>query len=167
MSGTPVNTTENRPSIAIIVAMTRNGVIGRDGRIPWDLPEDRRLFRQLTIGHAVIMGRRTFDSLPAALPGRHNIVVSSTRKYCPGAVTVRSLLEGVALGKRLGEKIFIIGGVELYRQALPLADTLYISWVEGDDPGDRLFPAMDWSGWEIVETTGHAGFQHAIYRRAN
>lgn len=165
MSTIPDTVTDQRPPVAIVVAMTRAGVIGRDGHLPWDLPEDRRLFRQLTVGHTVIMGRRTFASLPAPLPDRHNIVVSRTLRHCPGAITVQSFVEGLALGRQLGGKIFVIGGVELYRQALPLADTLYISWIEDDCPGDSCFPTLDLSGWEIVATSAHAGFQHAVYRR--
>lgn len=165
MNVTPANATEHRPPVAIIVAMTRAGVIGRAGQIPWDLPEDRRLFRRLTIGHTVIMGRRTFESLPVALPGRNNIVVSGTLKHYPGTATVRNFLEGMALGSRLGEKIFIIGGSELYQQALPLADTLHISWVEGDYAGDRFFPTVEPSDWEILEETSYPGFRHAVYRR--
>ncbi len=146
--------------------MTRDGVIGRDGRIPWDLPDDRKLFRKLTEGNTVIMGRLTFESLPAPLANRHNIVVSRSLVQLEGATVCRRFLDGVALGWQLGRPIFVIGGVELYRKALPIADTLHISWVEGNHKGDRRFPALDLTAWEVVEAVDYPGFQHVVYRRA-
>ena len=155
-----------RPPIAIVVAMTRNGVIGQAGRLPWDLPADRRLFRQLTTGNTVIMGRLTFASLPGALAERHNLVVSRTSQRLPGATVCPGFRDALAVGWRLGRPIFVIGGVELYRQALPIADTLHVSWVDGDYPGDRHFPPFDQAAWQPVATTAYPGFQHVVYRRA-
>ena len=155
----------SRPPLGIVVAMTRDGVIGMGGTIPWDLPEDRRLFRRLTEGNTVIMGRRTFESLPAPLPRRHNIVLSCTPRLLAGATACASFREALATGWRLGRPVFVVGGVELYRKALPIADTLHISWVEGDYAGDRFFPSMDFSAWEVVATTGYVGFEHTAYRR--
>lgn len=146
--------------------MTRRGVIGRDGGLPWDLPADRQLFRRLTEGNTVIMGRLTFESLPAALANRHNIVISRAGGPFAGAATCRSFLEAIALGWRLGRPIYIIGGVELYRKALPLATTLHVSWVEDDHPGDRRFPPLDLAAWTAVSITDYPGFRHAVYRRA-
>ena len=155
-----------RPTMAIVVAMTRNGVIGRSGSLPWDLPADRRLFRRLTTGNTVIMGRLTFASLPGSLAQRHNLVVSRTSQRLPGATVCPGFHEALAAGCRLGRPIFVIGGVELYRQALPVADTLHVSWVEGDYPGDRRFPPCDPAAWQPVATTAYPGFQHVVYRRA-
>jgi dihydrofolate reductase len=153
------------PPLAIIVAMARNRVIGRDGRLPWDLPADRRLFRRLTVGNTVIMGRLTFASLPGALPDRHNLVVSRTSRPLPGATVCSGFDEALAVARGLGRPIFVIGGVELYRTALPLADTLHISWVEGDYRGDRYFPAIDFDTWQPVSDTAHPGFRHVVYCR--
>jgi dihydrofolate reductase len=155
-----------RPTIGIVVAMTRNRVIGQAGRLPWDLPADRRLFRQLTTGNTVIMGRLTFASLPGALPERHNLVVSRTVQRLPGATVCPSFLDALAVACRLGRPIFVIGGVELYRQALPIADTLHVSWVDGDYPGDRHFPPFDPAAWLPGTPTTYPGFQHISYRRA-
>ena len=165
MSIAPDHLQDRHPPLAIIVAMTRDGVIGRGGTLPWDLPADRRLFRDLTVGNTVIMGRSTFESLPAPLPHRHNLVLS--RKPCQyaGMTVCRGFLEAVALGWRLGRPIFVIGGVELYRRALPVADTLHISWVAGDPAGDRHFPPFDLAAWQAVESTDYPGFQHVTYRR--
>jgi dihydrofolate reductase len=155
-----------RPPLGIVVAMTRDGVIGERGGMPWDLPADRRLFRQLTAGNTVIMGRLTFESLPAALPDRHNIVLSRSADHFPEATACRGFLEAVSLGWRLGRPLFIIGGAGVYRKALPLADFLHISWVTGVFSGDRRFPPFDLAAWEIVSTADHPGFQYVVYRRA-
>ena len=154
-----------RPALAIIVAMTVERVIGSDGRIPWDLPADRRLFRKLTEGNTVIMGRATFNSLPAPLPTRHNIVISRTADNLEGATVCRGFLNGLSQGWRLGRPMFIIGGVELYRKALPIADILHVSWVAGSYAGDRHFPPFDLAAWAPVEDTAYPGFRHITYRR--
>jgi len=154
------------PPLAIIVAMTKDRVIGREGRLPWDLAADRRLFRSLTVGNTVIMGRLTFASLPGALPDRHNLVVSRSCRQLPGATLCPSLDQALAVATRLGQPIFVIGGVELYRQALPLADVLHVSWVEGDYHGDRCFPAFSLDEWRPVSDTAYPGFRHVTYQRA-
>lgn len=154
-----------RPPLGIVVAMTRAGVIGDQGGLPWDLPADRRLFRQLTRGNTVIMGRLTFASLPAALPDRHNIVLSRRVDHFPGATACRSFLDGIALGWRRGQPIFVIGGTDVYRKALPVADSLHISWVTGEFSGDRRFPPFDLTAWRIVSTADYPGFRHVVYRR--
>jgi len=145
--------------------MTRGGVIGRAGGIAWDLPADRQLFRRLTTGNTVIMGRATYLSLPGTLPHRHNLVVSRSSCRLPGVTVCATFTEALATANRLGRPIFVIGGVEIYRQALAVADTLHVSWVEGDYPGDRFFPTGDLSAWTPVSSTTHPGFQHVIYRR--
>lgn len=155
------------PPLAIVVAMTKARVIGREGRLPWDLAADRRLFRSLTVGNTVIMGRLTFASLPGALPDRHNLVVSRSCRQLPGATLCPSLDQALAVATRLGRPIFVIGGVELYRQALPLADTVHVSWVEGSYPGDRCFPPFPVDPWQAVAVTGYPGFQYVIYHRAD
>ena len=153
------------PPLAIIVAMTRDRVIGRDGRLPWDLPADRQLFRRLTLGNSVIMGRLTFASLPGALPERHNLVVSRTCLQLPGATVCPDFAAALAVGRQLGRPLFVIGGVGLYRHALPLADTVHVSWVEGSYPGDRRFPPFPAAPWQPVATAGYPGFDYVIYRR--
>ena len=165
MPTAPEHLQDRHPPLAIIVAMTRDGVIGRDGGLPWDLPADRQLFRGLTEGNTVIMGRSTFESLSSPLPHRHNLVLSRSPRPYAGATGCRSFLEAMTLGWRLGRPIFVIGGVELYRQALAIADTLHISWVEADHAGDRCFPPFDLAAWEAVESIDYPGFQYVVYRR--
>src|SRR5512147_2937609 len=99
---------DQQQALAIVVAMTAAGVIGRDGSLPWDLPADRRLFRQLTLGGAVIMGRRTFESLPAPLAGRLNIVVTSSNRHSPGVETAPDMATALELARRSGRPTFVI-----------------------------------------------------------
>ncbi|MEW6165236.1 MAG: dihydrofolate reductase [Pseudomonadota bacterium] len=136
-------------ALVIIVAMARNGVIGRDNALPWHLPEDLKRFKQLTMGHAVIMGRKTWESLPEKfrpLPGRRNIVVTRNAGYAaPGATVVHSLEEAEKVSP--GGTAFIIGGAELYAHALPRATRLEITEIDADIEGDARFPAFDRAQW--------------------
>lgn len=139
-----------RQALALIAAVASNGVIGRDGKLPWRLPEDMRRFRALTTGHTVIMGRRTWDSLARALPERQNIVV--TRRdgvAATGAIAVRSL-EAALAEVQCPPPAFCIGGGELYRAALPLARIAYVTEIEREFDGDATFPALDPAEW--IET---------------
>lgn len=149
--------------IIILVAMTEGRVIGRDNAIPWHIPDELRLFRRLTLGHAVLMGRRTFASIGQPLPQRRNLVLSRTLPATPGVEICRSFAE--ALERIPAGKLFIIGGRSLYAEALPIADFLRISWVAGDYPGDVRFPAFSLAGWEAVATVEHPQFRHVCYRR--
>jgi len=149
----------------ILVAMTKDRVIGREGRIPWHISEELRLFRDLTVGHAVLMGRRTFESIGHPLPGRLNIVLSRTLEPTPGVVVCAGLREGLAEGDARGGKTFIIGGRQVYEEALPIADTLRISWIPGHYAGDVYFPPFSLSDWEEIGSLDYPGFRHASYRR--
>ena len=136
--------------VAIVAAVARNGVIGHRNRMPWHLPEDLRRFRQLTLGHAVIMGRRTFESIGKPLAGRNNIVVTRspvwTRSGCHAAHSLETAL--AAVHER--EDAFVIGGAQIYALALPVASRLYISEIERDFEGDAFFPEFDRSRWREV-----------------
>jgi dihydrofolate reductase len=135
------------PEVALIAAVAANGVIGADNRLPWRLPDDLKRFRALTTGHAVIMGRKTWESLPHALPQRQNIVVTRQRGYvAAGAEVAHSFAEALAL-VRLPEPVFCIGGGELYRAALPLAATLHLTEIAREFEGDALFPPIDRHQW--------------------
>jgi dihydrofolate reductase len=128
--------------ISIIAAMSRNRVIGRGGAIPWKIPEDLRRFRELTLGHTVIMGRRTFESIGRPLAGRRNIVVTHQQNYSrEGIVVVHSLAEAFKSSGTDGE-LFICGGSEIYRQALPLCSRIYLTLVDLDIEGDTYFPLV-------------------------
>jgi len=136
--------------IALIAAVARNGVIGVDNRLPWRLPDDLKRFKTLTTGHSIIMGRRTWESLGKALPYRQNIVVTRSEDLrAPGAQLVASLDAGLAIAV-LPEPIFIIGGESLYRAALPIADTLYLTEIDRDFSGDARFPQFERARWRVL-----------------
>lgn len=145
--------------LSIIVAVAENGVIGRDNRIPWRLSGDLKRFRSLTTGHYLLMGRSTFESIGRPLPGRTTIVLSRGTPELPGSVLLAgSLPEAVAMAKESREtEAFVAGGAAIYREALTIADLLYLTRVAGDYEGDTFFP--DWSkkGWNLfaIETCPH------------
>jgi dihydrofolate reductase len=128
--------------IIIIAAMSRNRVIGRGGGIPWQLPEDLRRFRELTTGHTVIMGRRTFETIGHPLPHRRNIVITRQPGYAAaGCIMAGSLEEALRLAGQ-EQEVFICGGGEIYRQALPLAQRIYLTQLDCTVAGDTLFPPV-------------------------
>jgi dihydrofolate reductase len=159
--------------VSLVAAVARGGVIGRDGAIPWRLPEDMHRFRELTLGHPVVMGRLTWDSLPARfrpLPGRRNVVVTRNPDWrADGAERTASLDE--ALGLLDGEPhVFVIGGAQLYAAALPLADELLLTEVDVEVEGDAFFPPFDGALFEEVSREQHmsesgAGFSFVRYLR--
>ena len=138
-------------SVILIAAVGANGVIGRDNDLPWRIREDLQHFKALTLGHPVIMGRKTWESLGTPLPGRENIVVTRAPGYeAPGAHVAASLEAALALCT--GEPIaFVIGGGELYATALPLADTLVLTEIGRDYAGDARFPAFDRAAWREAQ----------------
>ncbi len=142
--------------IVLVVAVARNGVIGRDGDLPWRLPSDLKRFKQLTIGRPVLMGRKTWESIGRPLPGRPNIVVTRDAAFsAPGAEVVSSLDEGLAAARReakaLGvDEVCVIGGGQIYAQVFDRADILHVTHVEADVEGDARFPAIDPAVFEKV-----------------
>ncbi len=133
--------------ISLIVAMARNRTIGVNNTLPWRIPEDLRHFKALTMGHHMIMGRKTFDSIGKPLPGRTTVVVTRNQTFqAEGCIVVHSLEDAVAACAN-DEEIFVVGGAELYAQALPLASTLYLTEIEQDVDGDAYFPQFDRSKW--------------------
>ena len=141
---------------SLVVAMARNRVIGRDNRLPWRLPADLAYFKEVTMGHPVIMGRRTFESIGKALPGRLNIVVSHNPQYrAPGCTVVESL-DGAWRAAANAAEAFVIGGTSLFAEALPLADRIHLTEVDADVPGDTWFPEFDRGHWREREVARHA-----------
>ncbi len=137
--------------ISFVVAMDENGVIGVNGRIPWRLPDDMKWFRDVTMGKPVIMGRKTYESIPPRfrpLPGRHNIVVTRQLEYAASGATVVHGIAEALLAAGDADEIIIGGGGELYRLLLPQADRLYLTLVEGQFTGDAVFPSIDYAEWE-------------------
>jgi dihydrofolate reductase len=155
------------PSFALLFAVASNGTIGANGRLPWRLPEDLKRFRALTTGHAVIMGRKTWDSLPRALPHRQNIVVTRDRSFQASGADVAHSLDEALDRVRLPPPVYCIGGAELYRTALPRADVLYLTEIARDYEGDVRLPALDPTQWhEIAREPGRLegpdGFDYAF-----
>jgi dihydrofolate reductase len=141
--------------LSLIVAMAENHVIGRDNGLPWRLPNDLKHFRQLTMGHAIIMGRKNHQSIGRPLPGRTNIVVTRTRDFlAPGCIVVHSL-EDALEAVRADAEPFIIGGAELYAQTLARARRLYLTQVHAEIPGDVCFPALQWNEWHELSRHRH------------
>lgn len=153
--------------LALIVAHARNRVIGRDGRLPWNIPGDLHRFRDLTMGNAVIMGRVTYEEIGHPLPGRLNIVVSRTQRYeGKNLCTASSLDEAIALaGNR---DAFVSGGARLFAEALNLVDVMYVTEIDADVPGDVFFPKFDASAFDRrVEARfdGELPYEYVTYTR--
>jgi dihydrofolate reductase len=144
-----------RPRVSLIAAVARNGVIGRDGRMPWHLPEDLKRFKALTMGHAIVMGRKTFDSIGRLLPGRRTIIVTRQRNYrVEGADVVHSIDDAIALA-RGDDEVFVIGGGEIYVQALGRANRLHLTEIDATAEGDVHFPAIDRTQWHETSRETH------------
>lgn len=143
--------------LSFIVAMDEKGGIGKDNRIPWRLSADLKLFKTVTMGHTLLMGRKTFESVGKILPGRVSIVLSRNEKQpAPGAIMARSFCEAVQLAEANGEKeLFIIGGGEVFHEALPLADQIYLTRVHVILQCDVYFPEEDWERWVVLEQGFH------------
>ena len=156
--------------LSIIVAASRNNVIGRDNGLPWRLPEDLRHFKQLTMGKPLIMGRRTFDSIGRPLPGRTMLVV--TRQpgwHRDGVIVCASPAEAIARAETLlqpgQEEVMVAGGEEIYRQCLPRVDRIYLTRVDVDVDGDARFPDIDGDQWRTVEDSGNYSEGAGLYYR--
>ena len=140
--------------ITLVVARARNGVIGRDGKLPWHLPEDLRHFKAVTMGRPMIMGRKTFESLPGLLPGRRHIVLTRDPAWsAPGAETARSPREAVGLAA--DEAVSVIGGAEIFSLFLPIADSIELTEVDADVEGDTVMPAIAPQMWRETAREDH------------
>lgn len=142
---------------SIIVAMSENRAIGLEGDLPWHLSPDLKRFKKLTMGHHLILGRRTFESLSVPLPGRRIIVLTRRPGYqANGCQTAASLEGALGLAATAGEEeVFIGGGAEVYEQALPLADRIYLTLVHTQIKGDTFFPKFDWNAWKETGREHH------------
>ena len=159
--------------ISLIAAVARNRAIGKDGQLLWHLPEDMRYFRETTRGKPVIMGRKTWESLPESfrpLPGRRNIVISRNPAYDAAGATLVGSLDEAVLQAKDSEEVFVIGGADIYRQALPLAQRLYLTEVAQDFDADAFFPEYTESDWKEISRSGQKSksgleFSFAVYQR--
>jgi len=145
--------------LSIIVAIANNGVIGVNNTLPWHLPEDLKRFKALTMGHHIIMGRKTYESLGRLLPGRTTVIVTRNLHYkIEGALIANSLQAAIALC-RDDDEVFLIGGAELYQNGLKLANKLYITEIALDVEGDAHFPAYQTNGWQETSREAHTSAQ--------
>lgn len=153
-------------TVTIVAAVARNRVIGRDGGLPWHIPGDLPRFKDLTMGHTLVMGRRTFESIGRPLPGRRTVVVTRRQNWQPRGVTVVGSVEA-ALREAGAEddEVFVVGGGEVYRQTLDRADALELTEVDAEPDGDVFFPEVDWSRWQETARQDHPGHSFVTYRR--
>jgi dihydrofolate reductase len=151
--------TKNKPILSAIVAMAENRAIGKDNKLLWHIPEDLKHFKNTTMGKPMIMGRKSFESLPGMLPGRPHIVISRSMVLAHESDQfhgVQSIKDAIELASTLNqEEIFITGGGEIYKQTLGMLDRLYLTIVHHEYDGDTFFPAIDWDQWTISDTIEH------------
>ena len=165
--------TPARPIITLIAAVARNGTIGADGGLPWHLPADLKRFKTLTMGHPMIMGRRTYDSIGRALPGRRTIVVTRDPEWTASGVTVAHSVDDaidLALGEpdnddAVARPVLIVGGGEIYRQTIDRADRLELTHVDADVAGDTRFPDVDPARWRVTDREDALGYAFVSYVR--
>jgi dihydrofolate reductase len=166
--------TEAAPRVSIIVAMARNRVIGAGNRIPWHLPAELKLFKAITMGHHIVMGRNTWESIGRLLPGRTSVIVSRQPDYRVDGALMASSLDAALAACKGDAEIFIIGGAQLYAAAMPRADRLYLTIVDADVAGDAYMPEFDLRDWRAASSQAHAAddknpyhYVQTVYERAS
>jgi dihydrofolate reductase len=148
--------------LSLVVAVAENGVIGQAGRLPWHLPHDLKRFKRLTVGHTVLMGRKTFQSIGRPLPDRQNIVLTRDPSFTAEGVEIVHSLDD-ALTHARGEEVFVIGGEALFREALPIADRIHLTLVHASVDGDVRFPLEALADWRLISDEHHpADARHAF-----
>lgn len=150
-------------TLSLVVAASSNNVIGRDGGLPWHLPDDLRQFKRLTTGKAVIMGRSTYESIGRPLPDRRNIVMTRNADYVADGCDVVSSVSEAIDALEGAEEAMIIGGGQVYRDFLPLADRIYLTRVQAEVEGDTYFPEIDEAAWRLVSSEHHAADEKHRY----
>lgn len=158
------------PKLSVIVAIAKNGVIGVNNTLPWHLPEDLKRFKALTMGHHIVMGRKTYDSLGRLLPGRTTVIVTRNHDYrVEGALIAHSLPEALAMCEN-DDEVFLIGGAELYQAGLALADKLYITEIDLEVQGDAHFPQIPYAEFQETAREAHVSekglkFSYVTFQR--
>lgn len=148
---------------SLVVAMDRNRVIGRDNQLPWRLPADLAYFKKVTMGHPVVMGRRTYESIGKPLPGRLNIVVSRNPGFSAPGCTVVASLQAAWKAAGDAQEVSVIGGSSVFAETLPLADVIHLTEVEAEVPGDTYFPPFDRGEWLEIEVSHHPADERHAY----
>jgi dihydrofolate reductase len=143
--------------IALVVAIAENRVIGKDNQLIWHLPKDLQHFKKLTLGHPMVMGRKTFEAIGKPLPGRTSIIVTHQPNYAApeGCIVAPSLEKALEHGLALDEQVMVVGGGEIYKQALPLAEIVYLTLVHESFEGDVVFPDLEADVWEVTDQEEH------------
>ncbi|MFC6998695.1 dihydrofolate reductase [Rufibacter roseus] len=151
--------------IALVVAIAENRVIGKDNQLIWHLPEDLKHFKRLTMGHPMVMGRKTFEAIGKPLPGRTSVIISSQPDYkAPGGcIVVGSIEDALKTGLAIDEHVMVVGGGEVYRQTLPYAEVVYLTLVHESFDGDVFFPDLDPDTWEVTEQEEHPADERHAY----
>ena len=154
-----------KPRISIIVAMAKNRVIGANNQIPWHLPNELKMFKRLTMGHHIVMGRKTYESIGRLLPGRTTVIITRQPDYAvPGAVIAHSLADALNAAAR-DDEIFVIGGAAIFREALPLASRVHLTTVDAEPAGDTFMPELDTDWHERTAEEFAADKSHAYAYR--
>lgn len=149
--------------ISLIAAMAKNRVIGHSGRMPWHLPAELAHFKKITLGKTVLMGRRTFESIGRPLPHRRNLIITRQKNWHLTGCEVYPSLEAALTAAPADEELMVIGGATLYLQTLPLAQRLYLSFIECESPGDTYFPAWDPAEWQESNRRAHPADTHNLF----
>ena len=153
-------------SVSLIVAMSENHMIGRDGDLPWHLGRDLKRFKSLTMGHSIVMGRKTYESIGRPLPGRTNVLITSDRQYKTEGVVVAHSLDHALELVSADDEAFIVGGATVYRQSLPFIHRLYVTLVHANIEGDVGFPQLDWKKWILQEEVTFDADEKNDYRHS-
>lgn len=160
------------PIITLIAARARNGVIGRNSQMPWKIASEQAHFKRVTMGHPIVMGRKTWESIGRALPGRRNIVVTRDRAYTATGAEVAGSLDDALLLAGNVEQVFIIGGAQLYAAAMPRASRVLLTEIDADFDGDTFMPALDRKQWHEITRENHPptservfGYSFVVYER--
>jgi dihydrofolate reductase len=155
-------------TVTLVAAVAANGVIGRDGGIPWHLPGEQAQFKRLTMGHVLVMGRLTYESIGRPLPGRTTIVVSRRQEWAvDGVLRAPDVASALAQAAEIDEEVFVVGGAAVYEAALGRADRMVLTHVDAAPDGDTRFPDVDWTKWREQSQVQHDGFMIATYVRAD
>jgi dihydrofolate reductase len=156
-----------RPALTFIVAVAKNGVMGKGGKLPWDLPEDRAFFRDTTMGHAIIMGRKTWDERGAPLPGRRNIVVTRSGAVSgTGREVTRTIEDAISRARTTDPDPIVVGGAEIFRLAFPYATRILYTAIDFDADGDTFYPPFEMTGWQITSRRRGDRVWYVTYERA-
>ena len=162
--------------MSLIVAVSKNGVIGLDNKLPWNLPDDLQYFKSVTMGKPLVMGRKTYDSIGRPLPGRTNIVITRDASWCaPGVEVATSLDDALSLARKACtdsgvDEVMVIGGEQIYRMTIAVADRLYVTEVDTEIAGDAFFPTIDNKQWQrtsvqLPKVTGSYSYQFVVLDR--